>query len=289
VNINRLRAAAGLVAIVILSMPLAQGQEQRQSFTWKEDDGSLSKLDLSSGWSNTGKIGTKTIYTPVEMEKDCVTGEEMGLTEIASLCDRWAELKPKTQIEQLPFSRFIYRLLKFSAPGTDFARYRGMELQSDKTGIRYDALLVPSDIGKDVSCTVTHGRDGSPSITIYQCSLKTISYPAAIEIEKALLSQLKSLNLTENQAKEHGLLVSDKDANECAPTGECTHAQMFISGPKDGKVFSIEAQPVFVRDIRLDVEVMMITGHHNFVSSVSPNSGTVEVTILSVASQNRDH
>jgi hypothetical protein len=57
---------------------------------------------------------------------------------------------------------------------------------------------------------------------------------------------------------------------------------MFMSVAQDGKHISIEAHPDFVRDRMLDVEITLMTGHHNFVESVSPNSGTVEISIWSV-------
>jgi hypothetical protein len=288
-NRNRLAFVAGTFLITMVLTIAGHTQQTPRSFSWKEDDGSLSRLDLNSGFINTGKAGTKSIITPGEMDKDCDTWEEMLLTETAHLCDIWAELKPKTQIERLPFSKFIYRLLKFSAPGTNFSRYVGLELNSDKTAFVYDALLVPSDLGKDVSCTITQGRGDSSSITIYRCTLKTMAYPLAVQTEKALVSQLSNLHLVENQAEEHGLLVKDKNNNECAPTGECMHGQMFMSAPQDGKVLRIEAQPDFVRDLALDVQVMLMTGHHNFVKGVSPNSGTVEISIWSVTSHSPDH
>jgi len=283
-NTKKFGFVAGIFAIAMVLTIMGHTQQTPRNFSWKEDDSSVSKLDLISGWTNTGKAGTKTIYTPGELEKDCKAGEAFGMAEIAPLCEQWAELKPKTQIEQLPFSKLVYRLLKFSAPGTKFTRYLGSELKSDKTAFVYDALLVPNDVGKDLSCVILRGRNDTPSITIYRCTLKTMSYQAAIQIEKGLVAQLNDLHMVENQAEEHGQLVKDKDDNECAPTGECTHTQMFMSAAEGGKFLSIEAHPDFVRNGRLDIEVMLMTGHHNFVESVSPNSGTVEISIWSVTS-----
>jgi len=278
---NRLGFTAGNVVTALLLVITASAQQRPRSYTWVEEDGSNSRLGTDTGYTNTVKGVSKTIYAPEKLTKDCVAAERYGETELAPLCDRWAELHPATQIEQLPFSKFVYRLVEFSSPYTDFARYRGMELKSDKTGVQYDALLVPSDLGSNVVCTVVDGRQDAGSMAVFRCILKTMAYPSAIATQKALVSQLKNLNLVEDQAREHGIAVSDKDEYRCAVTGECEHTYMYLSASNDGKRLAIVASPDFIHNLREDMINLAQFGHGLPPIGISTNAGFVTIEVWS--------
>lgn len=196
-------------------------------------------------------------------------------------CELWAELQPRTKVEEVPFERLMIRLVDVSPTDTDFARYRGTELKSGAQGKLFDATIIPNDVGKDVACTVLQAHLGDDELYKYECSINTTSYPVAVQLEDKLVSSLGGLGLVEDQISEHGSVVKDNADNECAPTGECTHTHMYVSAIKDGKIVDIEAHPTFIRNGAADIEMLMTTGHHNFVEGVASDSGTVTFSVYS--------
>ncbi len=278
---NRLAFMTGNLAMSLILIMPTHAQQKPRTFSWVEPDGSQALLSPETGLTTALKGTSKTIYTPTELTKDCADAEQFGLAEMAPLCDGWAQLQSKTQIEQVSFPTLVYRLMKFSAPYTNFARYTGMKLKSDKTGIQYDALLVPNDLGKEVACTVIEGQGDTASVASYQCILKTMSYPAAIEVQKTLISRIKSLSLTEDQATEHGYAVADKGEYQCAPTGECEHTNMYVSALKDGRRLVIHASPQFIHNLRDEVMTLTLTGHDLPPTGIAPDSGFVTIEVWS--------
>ncbi|MGC2163986.1 MAG: hypothetical protein WA634_18945 [Silvibacterium sp.] len=282
------------IIILILSVSgyLVQAQ-QRQRQTTINADGSKDTYDATTGITETDKNGKTTNLSAASVTQNCnaLESDPSILDEIANIpdavltekivCDNWAVLQPRTQIEQLSFARLITRLMDFSPPVTDFARYRGMELKSEAQATLYDATVVPNDLGKDVSCTILQAHDPSGGMLyVYQCSIKTLSYPAAIELEKVLVPLLSGLHFEEDQVAEHGFAVSDKDNHQCAPTGECAHAHMYQSVIRDNKFFSIEATPDFTRDPRAEM-LALPYGHDARIDGIASDSATVSFAVIS--------
>jgi hypothetical protein len=283
---NVTRIATPLV-LVLLAAGLP-GRAQQHSKSWVDTDGTRYTLDTQSGLNEVEKNGRMKVVSDasdvkglcVEIDKQSDLGP--NLRPFRTLCENWAELQPKTKIEQVPFSTLIARLVMISPPSSDFGRYRGLELKSDLRSTTYDAAIVPDDLGENIYCTVLETRSSPRHMGyIYQCSMKTDSYPSAIAIKNRLVLLLSSLHLSEDQVTEHGLVMSDKENNECAPTGECTHSQIYRSAETENKVLSIEARPSFVRNARLDVEMLRITGRHNPPDRVASDSGTLEFKVFS--------
>jgi hypothetical protein len=280
---------SGTVSLLSIGR-LAQGRK-----TITNPDGSKEVFDSSTGWTETDKNGKTKNMSPAEVTSLC--GDSLGtaiefhlegVEGTRVVCDVWAQLQPRTQIESVSFSTLMNRLIVISPPVTDFARYRGTELRSQTQdtiqAVLYDATIVPNDVGGPTSCTILQAHNPSGAggaLYKYACSIKTASYPEAIALEKTLVQRLDGLGLVEDQIAEHGFAIKDKDNNECAPTGECAHSHMFRSAIKDNKIVEIEAQPYFVRNAALDMQVMMLTGHHNVVDRVAPDSGAVEFTVYS--------
>jgi hypothetical protein len=265
---------------------LAQGRK-----TITNPDGSKDVFDNSTGWTETDKNGKVTNLSPAELASLC--GDTLktliefhleGVEGTRVACDKWAQLQPRTQIEEVSFSILMRRLIEFSPPVTDFARYRGTELRSQtQDAIQsavYDATIVPNDVGGDTSCTILQAHNASGgALYKYACSIKTASYPEPVTLEKTLVQLLNGLGLIEDQIVEHGLAVQDKENNECAPTGECAHSHMFESAIKDNKTVKVEAQPNFVRNAVLEAQMWLATGRHNFVERIAPDSAAVEFSV----------
>ncbi len=272
--------------------------QQQQSKTYVHSDGSRDVFDTTTGWTETDKNGkllshmsvadlttmcSKSLETAVLLH---LPPNDIGFVSMRVSCDAWAQLQPRSQIEGVSFSALMTRLVAISPPHTSFARYCGLELKSEAQAALYDSTIVPDDVGGHASCTVLQAHDPSGGMLYkYACSIKTASYSDAVALETTLVQRLNGLELTEDQVSEHGFTLKDKDDNECAPTGECTHSHMFISSIKDGKVVEIEAEPDFIRDGLLDLQVLAATGHHNFVEGIAPNSGTVEFAVYSHGSE----
>jgi hypothetical protein len=251
-------------------------------------DGSKEVFDPSTGWTETDTHGKTTNMSAVDLTSTCddlPTAIKFHMKETESLrivCDVWADLQPRTQIEQVSFSSLVSRLVEISPPQTDFARYRGEELKSQAQQTLYDATIIPDDVGGHASCTVLQAPFPKGALYKYACFIKTSSYSDAIALERTLVQRLDSLQLTEDQIKEHGLVLEDEGNNECAPTGECAHSHIFVSALKDGKIVDIEAVPDFVRNNTLaDLQMFVATGRHNPPDHVKPDSGSVEFAVYS--------
>ena len=252
-------------------------------------DGSKEVFDPLTGWTETDKNGKTSNMSAADLTSTCddlPTAIKFHLQETDSLrivCDVWADLQPRTQIEQVSFSSLVDRLVQISPPNSDFARYRGDELKSEGPATLYDATIIPNDVGGRATCTVLQARFPSGgALYKYACSIKTSSYSDAIALERTLVQRLDGLKLTEDQIEEHGRAVKDESNNECAPTGECAHSHIFVSALKDGKIVDIEAVPDFVRNNTLaDLQMYMATGRHNPPDSVKPDSGSVEFAVYS--------
>jgi hypothetical protein len=276
----------GLVTLIaILTIAKIDAQSADRHYEWIDEDGSQVTLSVATGLTAKLNGTIKTVFTPAKLDSNCSNAERYGLTDMAALCDRWAELKPKTEIERLSFVNLVNRLMLFSAPSTDFARYTGMQLKSDKTGIAYDALLVPNDLGNAVTCTLIEGQGDGANMAVYQCVIKTASYAAAVDLQRSLVSQLKPLGLVEDHAMEHGMAVSDKDTYKCSPNGACEHTFMYVSVPTKGRRLEITASPDFLRDPMSEIMTLDKTGHDAMPYGVSLNSGFVTIQVLSAVAK----
>jgi hypothetical protein len=192
-------------------------------------------------------------------------------------------LQPHTQIEKVSFSRLIARLLEFSAPYTDFARYRGLELKSSGESTIYDAAIVPDDLGTNVSCTIeeeNRAREGM--LYTYQCSIKASSYVGAVALRDRLVSDLRDLHLTEDEIREHGLAADARNAGKCAPSGECAMAHDYVAEPnEEGKTLAIGAEPDFTRDPASELAAQTY-GHDSPITGIAFDSATVFFAVYSV-------
>ena len=259
----------------------------QQTKTNVDANGNRSVMDGTTGWTVTEKNGKVTHWSAVEVTKFCSDLENLpfladgkdgvGAKEI---CEEWGEVQPRTQIEQVPFARMIVRLLMLTPSSTNFERYRGMELKSDAKSKLYDATIVPNDLGNQVSCTVLESQIALKEMLYkFGCSIKTSSYPEAIAMEERLVSLLKSLNLDEDQVKEHGLTVSAQNDGRCAPTGDCEDDHVYVTSLKDWKRLVIEGEPVFTRIN--GAETFALTGHDGMIVGIAPDSGTVTFAVYS--------
>jgi hypothetical protein len=282
------KAVLFIIIIGLLGLQGIVAQAQR-SISWNDVDGTRYIIDshsglraIGTGGKTTERMDSRTLQEMcTDMDKQTFLDENAKLWALA--CEYWHELQPRTQIEKLPFPQLIARLLIVSPRSTDFGRYRGIKLESDGPTTRYDATIVPDGIGDQVSCSIIEApRDPGEMSYFYECSVKTSSYEQAIKVQKALLSTLSELNLTEDQVKEHGFAASAHTEQRCAPfTGECEHQHMFISVLTDGKLLSLEANPDFTYNI---YSIMAATKSKKapLPSEVNRSSGTVKFDVYAV-------
>lgn len=260
-------------------------QHQRKTFVYS--DGEKTVVDTNTGWTvfdKSGKEGSNITADQLRgtcEEIDKQTAPSPALALLALPCEFWAELQPHTQIERVPFLTFIARLFVVTPSYTDFARYRGLELQSTKEGKAYDSIILPSDIGNDISCTIKAVNLPDKTFAIYNCSINTSSYQDAIQLEEHLVHLLAPLNLPEDQVEEHGKSAQARAEGRCAPSGECEDQHEYSTVKKDGKMLQITADPDFTYDARSSAA----TGHL-VIGGVSQGSATVTVKVYSVAPKN---
>ncbi len=249
------------IAVLLSSGCLAQVQK-----TISNPDGSKEVLDTSTGWTEIDN-GKTTNVSAADFTSFCGSLEtaakyqlkDTGGVRIA--CDEWAKLQPQTQIQKVSFSRLVTRLLEISPPYTDFARYRGYELKSEGKSTIYDVTIVPDDIGPRASCTIEEeGRSQGWMLYTYQCSVKTSSYPDAVRLKDHLAQLLSSLDLTEDQIREHGLAAHAREVGRCAPSGECLEEHVYATAMKEGKTLQIEANPDFTRNTMAELNAMQYGG-----------------------------
>jgi hypothetical protein len=236
--------------------------QQQQTKTFVEKDGTKEVLDSTTGWTETEKNGKVTHVTVADMTSLCgkidnsdrillalLKQNPGGLAMTSEICDEWGEVLPKTQIERVPFSQLMIRLVSVAPPFSTFARYRGMELKSETDSKTYDAIILPNDIDYPATCTVgEENRHEKGMLYVYECLVKTTSFSAALQLKDRLVQALSSLHLTEDEVFEHGLSSNARGLGYCAPSGECMHEHNYESVAKDWKLVQIEPNPDFTRD-----------------------------------------
>ncbi|WP_260740100.1 hypothetical protein [Tunturiibacter lichenicola] len=281
-----------LVAFAVLMFGSLGLVGQQQTKTTVDSEGNKGVMDTTTGWTVTAKGGKVTHMSVADITSVCNDLDdplalaafrntvEWAVT--SDLCENWGELQPKTRIEQVPFLRLITRLLLVTPPSTDFARYRGLELKSGAESKTYDAIIVPNDLGHDASCTIEEeSRNTEGMLYTYQCSMKTSSFPDAIRLKDHLVLLLKSLDLDEDQVREHGLSAHARSVGYCAPSGECLEDHIYVTAKKDWKILQIEATPTLTRDPMADLSTMQY-GHHSAIIGIASDSADVSFQIMSV-------
>ena len=274
-----------VAAVMILAArPVVSQQRTR---TVVNSDGSREVLDVAAGWTEIDKSGKSTNLPAADLTKVCrdldelpFLAEEAQNGGIKVACEIWGELQPKTQIEKVPLSRLVTRLLLLTPDSTDFARYRGIQLTSDGDKTTYDATIRPNDVGQDTSCTVEESNHYDKGMYYtYECIVKTSSFPDAVLLKNQMVHDLAFLRLTEDEIAEHGLAAFAKGKNICAPSGECLYAHIFVSAYKDSKSLRINATPDFTMDAGNRALALQIG--HALISGISGNSATVSLQIIS--------
>jgi hypothetical protein len=276
--------------------------QQQQAKTFVEKDGTKEVLDSTTGWTETEKNGKVTHVSVADMTSLCSEFDKSdrillavlrqnpgGLVMTSEICDMWAELQPKTQIERMPFSQLMTRLLSIAPPSSSFARYRGMELESGTDSTTYDAVILPSDIGYDASCKVeAENRHEEGMMYTYECSVKTPSFPAALQLRDRLVQTLSGLHLTEeDEVREHGLAANSRTLGYCAPNGECMEGHIYVSAMKDWKIVQIEPNPVFTRDTLSEIAATK-AGRHAPINGIAANEANLSFRIVSVGPNKAD-
>jgi hypothetical protein len=290
------RTAVVWGTLILFSIdPFVQGQRQ-QSKTIIGGDGSKWVLDTTTGWTETGKNG-KTIFIEsagnlIELCKQMddfsafANGEDGDALKFA--CDEWAKLQPKTQIETVPFSRLVTRLLLLTPPSTDFARYRGMYLKSNGDSRTFDAAIVPDDLGYKTSCMIEEdNRHAKGMLYTYRCAITTASFPDAINLENHLIKLLGGLSLSEDEIREHGLAVNARGDGMCAPTGECLEEHVYATVMQDWKSLQIDANPAFTQNAMAE-HLATEHGQHAAINGIDADSGNVSFRIFSVGPNKDD-
>jgi hypothetical protein len=290
---KRLRAVLVFGMAFLFSDVCLMQAQQHQSETLVYSDGEKLVVDTNTGMTVVDKNGNDGTNLTADQargtceENDKQTAPSPALTLFALPCEIWAELQPHTQIERLPFLNFIARLLVATPPSTDFARYRGLELQSTKEGKAYDATILPNDAGNNVSCTIKEGTLSDRVLYLYDCTIKTSSYQDAIQLQEHLVQLLGPLKLTEDQVEEHGVAARTVSEGRCAAlTGECEGQHLYATTEQDGKALHIEANPDFTRTA--EETILSLQTGHELVSRISPNSATVSIEVFSVGPKNAD-
>lgn len=262
-------------------------QQQRSITSYSSDGKTKVVLDTKTGWTSTVEGQTSNMSAEHVTGYCNLMGKDPFLPDndfgnfTRELCEEWGELQPKTQIERLPFSDLIVRLLLFTPSSTDFARYQGLQIASDSTGAEFDSTIVPSDIGADVACVILVGDLSDRTAFIFKCTIKTHSYQEAIATKDRLVHLLEILKLTENEVEEHGISARARAEGRCALSGECEGQHTFVTPVKKGKMLQIAADPDFTSNAVLTLQ----TGHQ-IISGVSPDSATVTVKVFSVVLKN---
>ncbi|MGI8770326.1 MAG: hypothetical protein ACR2JE_02710 [Acidobacteriaceae bacterium] len=280
---------AAAISVLILAHLASFGQQQ-QSKTWIDSDGNKQIVDLKQGYTEIHKDGTKGNLSPADVTRLCNNLDQypaLGQSEdgkaAAQLCEVWALLQPRTQVEKLHWDELINRLMLLTPASTNFERYRGMELKSDASAKTYDATIVPDDLGYQPSCTIeVEDRADLGMLYTYECIVKTHSYGMAISLQKLLAKELADLPLpVEDQVREHGLYANAKNKGLCAPTGECALEHTYVTAVKDWKTLQIEAWPDFTRNVVLEL-MTSEHGKHAAITGVAGDSGSVSFEIMSV-------
>jgi hypothetical protein len=289
---ERMNAALRILACGLLMPVVSSMLAQQQSKTIVDSAGNKVIMDVNTGWTQIMKDGQTDKTSAVDANNTCETSEKYGLLNqpkdraFALLCDEWWRLQPKTEIERVPFQSLVRRLLLESRASTTFVRYRGMDLRAAPKSTTYDATIVPSDIGRDVSCSIEEeDRDSLGMMYTYECTIKTDSFPAAIALKDRMVQTVKALGLKEDEIREHGLAVHAKEVAPCAPGGECLFQNVYASTETNWKNMQIMADPVFTRNTMAEVMALQNGGHAG-VSGIASDEGTVSFQIFSVGPKN---
>lgn len=280
------RAAVGGMLILCAAGHFMQAQQQQSITSYSSDGKTRVVLDTKTGWTSIVDGQTSNMSAEQVTNYCNLMGKDPFLPDndfgnfTRELCEEWGELQPKTKIERLPFSDLIVRLLLFTPPSTDFARYRGLQIGSDSTGVEYDSTIVPDDIGADVTCGILAGELSYKGKFIFKCTIKMHSYQEAITTKGRLVSLLANLKLTEDEVEEHGIAVRSRANGRCAgwgDGGECEGQQTYVTATKAGKRLQIAADPDFTFDPYLTLQ----TGHQ-VISGLMPDSATVTIEVYSI-------
>jgi hypothetical protein len=280
------------ITYCLVALAVSSTLAQQQSKTIWDSAGNKTIMDVKTGWTLIMKDGKTEKTAAADVDKTCEGGEKWGFFDepgnraMAILCDEWWKLQPKTEIERVPFQSLVQRLLLYTRTSATFVRYRGMELKSSNDSTTYDAVIVPSDVGSNVSCVINE-EDRSPHgmLYIYDCTIKTDSFPAAIQLKERLEQNAKALGLKEDEVREHGLAAHAKEEFPCAPGGECLEQNVYATVIKDWKNLQIQADPVFTSNVIAEA-MASEHGGHAAISGIASNEGTVSFQIFSVGSKN---
>jgi hypothetical protein len=149
----------------------------------------------------------------------------------------------------------------------------------------YDAIIVPNDLGYDVSCTIEEeNRQTKGMLYTYHCSAKTPSFDAAIKLRDRLVQGLSDLHFKEDEVREHGLAADARDKGVCAPSGECLFQHVYATATRDWKFLQIEADPSFTVTVMAAV-MAKSKGIPPTITGIDNNSGRFSFDILSVGPQ----
>ncbi len=281
----RLRQAS----LIILEFCLTSWCFGQAAITNRDGLGNREILDRNQGWTVILKDGTKRNTSPIELENICSAiinfpnlSNSKDYEGVTQLCDDWALLHPTLHIQRVPFRELAVRLLLASPPSSDFRRYRGIELKRTAVTTTYDSTIMPDDIGANPSCTVdVEDRGAEGTLYTFACQVKTSSYAEATRVKEYMKSSIADLYLEEDEIREHGLLAHARESGLCAPTGECIEGNTFITATHDWKTLQIEANPVFVRNVALEV-MAQDHGKHARIGSIADDEAEVTFEVFSV-------
>jgi hypothetical protein len=233
-----------IVTYCLLVLAVSSIPTQQQSKTFVDSAGNKTIMNVKTGLTVIDKDGKTAEFSVADVNNMC-DERLLGAPEdhaMALACDEWWKLEPKNEIERVPFQSLVQRLLLDTRPSTTFVRYRGMELRTTQDSTIYDAVILPSDVGRDVSCSIEEeDRKDLGMLYAYRCTIKTESFPAAIALKERLAQTVKGLGLKEDEVREHGLAVHAKEVTPCAPGGECLFQNVYATTVTNWKSMQIEA------------------------------------------------
>jgi hypothetical protein len=271
-----------------LVLAISSAMAQQQSQTIEDAAGNKTIMNVQTGWTVIMKDGGKDQTSAKDVNTMCEDGERLGVSEspenqtVRFLCDEWWKLQPKTEVEHVPFQSLVQRLLLDTRPSTTFVRYRGLDLKTTHESTTYDAAIVPSDVGRDISCSIEEeDRNAQGMLYTYQCTIKTNSFPAAIQLKEKLVQAVRELGLKEDEVREHGLAAHAKESGPCTPEEECLEQNVYASVMMNWKNLQIEADPVFTRNTVAEV-MAREHGGHAAISGIANDAATVSFQIFSV-------
>jgi hypothetical protein len=200
--------------------------------------------------------------------------------ELKAICDNWQAEQPRTKVERLPFHSLVRRLLLETAPSTDFARYRGMQLKSDGATTTYDAIVLPTDVLDDLACTVKQEDRQEGVMYTYECFGHTSSFAASVQLRDKLVQSVSDLHLVEDEVREHGLSAHARSEGMCAPNGDCSFQHEYASALTDGKLLQIDANPSLARTLSAIAQAKR-DGSRAPISGSDPKEGVFSFSIFS--------